>query len=239
MANAVSRNATPLRAIFFDAGNTLIEINYAYIRDCLLSLGHDVAVEAVRRAECLARVRLDPHFAPGSSTEDGSIFRLYFTYLLEGLGIANGETAERVMDALRSYNRPVGLWNVAHPDAAPILEETAHRGLTLGVISNSNGSVRAILEDLGLARHLSVILDSAVVGAEKPNPKIFRVALSESGVGPHEAVYIGDLYSVDVLGARAVGLPAILLDPIGAWGEVDCPKARSLREAVNLAIGES
>src|SRR3972149_1178694 len=99
MANAVSRNPTPLRAIFFDAGNTLLEINYAHIRDCLLSLGHDMAVEAVRRAECLARVRLDPHLAPGSSTEDGLIFRLYFTYLLEGLGIGNGETAERVMDA--------------------------------------------------------------------------------------------------------------------------------------------
>lgn len=239
MTSAVSRKPKPLRAIFFDAGNTLLEINYAQIRACLLSLGHEVPVEAVRRAECLARVRLDPHLAPGSSTEDGSIFRLYFTYLLEGLGILNGETAARFTEALRGYNRPVGLWNVAHPDASSILEETAHRGLTLGVISNSNGSVRGILEDLGLARYLRVVLDSAVVGAEKPNPKIFRVALAETGVEAHEAVYIGDLYSVDVLGARGVGLPAILLDPIGAWGDVDCPKARSLREAVRLAIGES
>jgi FMN phosphatase YigB (HAD superfamily) len=55
-------------------------------------------------------------------------------------------------------------------------------------------------------------------------------------VGAHEAVYVGDLYSVDVLGARRVGLEAILLDPGGFWGPRDCPLARDLDEALRLGL---
>ena len=226
-----------LRALFFDAGNTLLEINYAAIRDCLVSHGHRTEAEAVRHAEYLARVKLDPHLAPWGSTEDRSIFRIYISYVLEGLGIEDPELIARVTKELREYNPPVGLWNVPHPEAKRLLEDLAGNGFQVGVISNSNGSVRSILEATGLAPSLRFVLDSAVVGVEKPHPKIFRLALDEAGVEPHEAVYIGDLYSVDVLGARGVGMQAVLLDPIGAWGQVDCSRAHTLSQAVDLAIG--
>jgi putative hydrolase of the HAD superfamily len=107
-----------------------------------------------------------------------------------------------------------------------------------GVISNSNGSVRSILEQTGLAAHLHFIIDSSVVGVEKPDPRIFHLGLREAGVAPDEAVYVGDLYSVDVLGARAAGLEGILLDPRGFWAPRDCPLARGLDEAVRLALGQ-
>ena len=106
-----------------------------------------------------------------------------------------------------------------------------------GVISNSNGSVRSILEETGLAAHLDFIIDSSVVGVEKPDPRIFHLGLREAGVAPAEAAYVGDLYSVDVLGARAAGLEGILLDPGGFWGPRDCRRARGLDEAVRLALG--
>jgi putative hydrolase of the HAD superfamily len=228
---------TELRALFFDAGNTLLEINYAAIRSCLIRHGYRTEAEAVRHAEYLARVKLDPHLAPGSSTEDRSIFKLYIGYVLEGLGIEGPELIAQVIKELRDYNPPVGLWNVAHPEAKRLLEQLTGNGLRLGVISNSNGSVRSILEATGLATHLQFILDSAVVGVEKPDPKIFRLALNEAGVEPRQAMYIGDLYSVDVLGARGVGMQAVLLDPIGAWGQVDCSRAHTLSQAVDLAIG--
>ncbi|HLC40504.1 MAG TPA: HAD-IA family hydrolase [Methylomirabilota bacterium] len=228
---------TELRALFFDAGNTLLEINYAAIRECLIRHGHRAEAEAVRHAEYQARVKLDPHLAPGSSTEDGSIFRLYIEYVLEGLGIEGPELIAQVIKELRDYNPPVGLWDVAHPEAKRLLEQLTGSGIQLGVISNSNGSVRQILEATGLAAHLQFILDSAVVGVEKPDPKIFRLALNEAGVEPRQAMYIGDLYSVDVLGARGVGMQAVLLDPIGAWGQVDCARADTLSEAVDLATG--
>jgi putative hydrolase of the HAD superfamily len=109
-------------------------------------------------------------------------------------------------------------------------------GLGAGVISNSNGSARRILQSLGLARYLDFVLDSAEVGVEKPDPRIFRLALERAGVRPPEAVYVGDLYSVDVLGARGVGMPAILLDPGGHWGARDCPMAPDVLSAVRMAL---
>jgi FMN phosphatase YigB (HAD superfamily) len=100
------------------------------------------------------------------------------------------------------------------------------------VISNSNGSIRSILSSLGLVEHLDFVLDSHEVGVEKPDPKIFQLALSRAGVAPTEAAYVGDLYSIDVRGARAAGMRAVLLDPGGHWGPRDCPTAPDLLSAI-------
>lgn len=231
------KSSRPLRAIFFDAGNTLLRINYAAVAGELRRCGIRVSPEAVADAEYRARVRLDPHLAPGASTESSAVAGLYLRYLLEGLAIREEQVVRSVALWWRSYNAPVGVWHLADPEADAALRQARSAGLTAGVISNSNGSVRSILEETGLAQHLDFILDSAVVGVEKPDPRIFRMALAEARVEPVEAVYIGDLYSVDVLGARAAGLEAVLLDPGAVWGERDCRMARSLGEAVGLVVG--
>ncbi len=225
------------RAVFFDAGNTLLQINYAAIVEQLARRGVRRTAEEVARAEYRARARLDPHLAPGASTESRSVAGYYLRYLLEELGITDSATVQALAEWRRSYNLPVGLWNQADPEAEGVLRRLRAEGVGTGVISNSNGSVRQILEELGLARYLDFILDSAVVGVEKPDPRIFGLALEAARVRPEDAVYIGDLYSVDVLGARRAGLGAILLDPGGVWGERDCLVAKSLSEAVDLASG--
>lgn len=230
------RSSRP-RAIFFDAGNTLLQLDHAAVVAQLGLRGVARSPEEIARAEHRARVRLDPHLAPGASTESDAIGDYYVRYLLEGLGVRDQETFRALAGWRRSYNLPVGLWNQAHPEAEGILRRVRAEGLAAGVISNSNGSVRAIMEEVGLARHLDFILDSAVVGVEKPDPRIFTLALEAARVRPEEAVHIGDLYSVDVLGARRAGVEAILLDPDGVWGERDCLRARSLGEAVDLALG--
>jgi putative hydrolase of the HAD superfamily len=94
--------------------------------------------------------------------------------------------------------------------------------------------VARLLEALGLAGWLDAVVDSGVVGFEKPDPRIFRHAAAALGVEPAEAVHVGDLYSVDVVGARAAGARAILLDPFGAWTVDDCPKARDVDAATRL-----
>lgn len=118
-----------IRAVFFDAGNTLLELNYPVIADRLRAQGHAVTPEAVRAAECRARVRLDPHLGPGASTESRDIFRLYTGYLLEGLGIARDGAVDRLSEALREYNPPVGLWDLPAPEARSVLVDLAARGL--------------------------------------------------------------------------------------------------------------
>lgn len=216
-----------LQAVFFDAGNTLIRLDYDLIAHALILEGIEVEASAVRRAECRARVRLDPLLA-GRSTEGDDIFRAYTRFTFEGLEVPP-EAAERAL--VRLYSRVRDLWSIPDPQAFSVLEALKGRGYRLGVISNSNGTVEALLQQAGLHPFLDVILDSGRVGVEKPDPRIFQRALDEVGVKPGEAVHIGDLYSVDIVGAKGAGLHAILLDPIGAWGEVDCLKARDLFHA--------
>jgi putative hydrolase of the HAD superfamily len=225
-----------LRAIIFDAGNTLLRMNYPVIAEHLAGRGHRVSVEDVEEAELHARVRLDPHLAPEASTESKRIGGYYLRFILEHLGISNEAEIEGIDRWRREYNLPVGLWNRADPEALGALRRVKAAGLVAGVISNSNGSVRAILEETGLSAHLDFIIDSAVVGVEKPDPRIFQLGLREGAVEPGEAWYVGDLYSVDVLGARGAGLDAVLLDPRGYWRPRDCRLARSLGEAVALAL---
>lgn len=215
-------------------------MNYRVIAEQLSGLGVSVAEDAIQRAEWQARVRLDAEvlarFDSRSSTESVSTAERYLRYLLEGLGVTDEATIAAVAAWRRTYNLPVGLWDTIEPKAEPALQAVREAGLVAGVISNSNGSVRSILESLGLTRYLDFVLDSGEVGVEKPDPLIFRLALERASVDPSEAVYIGDLYSVDVLGARAVGLDAILLDPGACWGERDCVAAPDVLAAVHHVL---
>jgi putative hydrolase of the HAD superfamily len=233
----------PPRTIFFDAGNTLIRMNYPVIAGALARLGVHVTPDDIERAEWRARVRLDTEVltrlapsGPGASTEDQSVAGRYLRYLAEGLGVTDDATLHALGEWRRRYNLPIGLWNAPEPAAARALAAVREAGVGAAVISNSNGSVRSILEGLGLTRWLDYVIDSGEVGVEKPDPRIFRLALQRSGVASHEAVYIGDLYSVDVLGARAAGMEAVLLDPGACWGERDCLAAPDVLGAVRLVL---
>ncbi len=224
------------RAVLFDAGNTLLRMNYPAIARHLASRGHAVAVEAVEEAELHARVRLDADLAHGVSTEGRPAQDRYTSYLLEGLGLTDVEEIDAAVSFKRGYNPPAGLFDRADPGARAAIREVKAAGLVVGVVSNSNGSARALLDGAGLAAELDFVIDSALVGVEKPDPRIFHLGLAQAGVAAHEAVYIGDLYSIDVLGARAAGLGSILLDPRGFWGPRDCDTARDLGGATALVL---
>lgn len=228
-----------IRAVIFDAGNTLLQMNYAAIATHLGSRGHAISADQVHEAELRARVRLDPHLAPGASTESRATHERYLQYVLQHLGIEDEAEVEAIGRWRRSYNQPIGLWNIADPGAGPAVARVKAAGLVAGVVSNSNGTVRSILERIGLGRDLDFIVDSGMVGVEKPDPRIFEIALARAGVAADAAIYVGDLYSIDVLGARAAGLDAVLLDPRGYWAPRDCLLARDVGDAVRLALAQS
>ena len=226
-----------LRAIFFDAGNTLVRMNYADIAAALGRHGVTATAADVQRAEWMARVRLDTDvLAHATSTENRDTHRRYLRYILEGVGVTDEPTIEAV-DAWRcAYNLPVGLWNTADPEAAAALHAVRAAGVRSAVISNSNGTMRSLLERLGLNHMLDFVIDSGEQGVEKPDPRIFRIALARAGVEPAETAYIGDLYSIDVRGARRAGLRPVLLDPGQCWGSRDCDAAPSVLDAVRFLL---
>ena len=95
-------------------------------------------------------------------------------------------------------------------DNTRLLSDLASR-YRLGVVSNFYGNLATVCDELGLRRHLGVIVDSSAVGWTKPDPRIFQRALDGLGVEAGDAAFVGDSLSRDMAGARAVGMAHIWL----------------------------
>src|SRR5262249_3246892 len=148
------------------------------------------------------------------SSDDASRGRIYFDLVLSLAGVSGPAAAlHRCWEELRAYHRENNLWEVVPPEVTPALARFRALGLRLVVVSNANGTVAALFERLGLAARFDHVLDSSVEGVEKPDPVIFRRALERSGARAETTLHVGDLYSIDVVGARAAGVRAVLLDP--------------------------
>ena len=225
-------------AVLFDAGHTLLEFDYALLTAQLTTRGHDVTEARVTEAERRARIALDTEQANQPTRAKLGAGR-YLRYLLGGLGISSDEEVAAITAWRRAFNLPIGLCHQADAQAVEALTRLRAAGLVTGVISNSNGSVRQALERAGLAPLLDFVIDSTVVGIAKPDPRVFALGLQAAGVNAHEAVYVGDSYFVDVVGARGAGLGAVLFDPGGVWGARDCPRAAGLSEAADRATALS
>lgn len=229
-----------LKAVIFDAGNTVMLFNYGVVAEALAAEGYGVDEAVVREAEYRARVRLDPILARRNSTEAPQIFQTYMRFVCEEIDVPWGAAAiERAFQRVTEYHRANNLWNRPNPQAHTVLQTLCGCGFTIGMISNSNGWVERLITESGLRPYFHFVLYSRLVGVEKPDPRIFQLALDRVGVHPAEALYIGDLYSIDVVGSNAAGMRAILLDPAGLWRHVDCPKARDLSEAADLILTQA
>jgi putative hydrolase of the HAD superfamily len=215
-------------------------MDYAAIASELARHGVRVEPAQVQRAEWQARVHLDDQVfarAAGASTETQASATRYLSFLLEGLGVSDARTVEQVAEWRRTYNPPAGVWSTRDPQALEALALVRRLGARAAAISNSNGSAQSMLTAVGLGPYLEFVVDSYEVGVEKPNPRIFELALARAGVVASEAAYIGDFYSIDVRGAGAAGLRPVLLDPGGFWGARDCAMAPDLLSAVRLLVG--
>jgi len=223
-------------AVFFDLGGTLqVMRRDRVVSKILVDAGYPANPERVHDAY----LRVEPTWLSsygerkmsGEETEeayrqlDAMIFRVMFP----------GQTAEevnRVSGLTRSRWPPVAktIPLELYPDAVPTLERLKRDGYILGLISDAPPDTVNTIETLGLSRYLSVIVVSGVAGYSKPNPEIFRIALAEAGVGPSQAVHVGDIYEADVLGARNAGMRGLLIDRDDLQPGRDCPRLRSLSE---------
>src|SRR5690242_19770411 len=107
----------------------------------------------------------------------------------------------------------------AYPEVPGALEELRQLGVARVVVSNWDVSLRAVLDETGLAPLLDGLVISAEVGASKPDPAIFARALEAAGVSPDQALHVGDTAEADLAGARAAGIRALHLDRSGADGD--------------------
>ncbi len=203
-----------LRAVIFDAGNTLIFVDPDPVLDLFRQVGVTADRDRFREAEYEARLQLAQQVADGDSGTESHIWRAYFSTLFLRCGVPE-KRAEWVGERLHELHLANRLWVYVEPSTRPALQSLVDMGLRLAVVSNSDGRVESLLTEAGLRPLFEFVLDSFVEGVEKPDPEIFLRACDRLGLSPSECVYVGDLYPVDILGARAAGLQAILLDPLG------------------------
>jgi putative hydrolase of the HAD superfamily len=223
-------------AVFLDVGNTLVTMDFTLLAEVLA--GHGVVAEptALARAEAAARPVVS-RFLAGASSESRDAFTVYVRAMLDLLGGATDDVALGVVGAVRGTVPTQRLWSSLLPGVPETLAALRAAGLKLVAVSNSDGTVEDGLSALGLRHHLDHVVDSGVVGVEKPDPAIFRHALALAGASPERTLHVGDLYAVDVVGARAAGLHAVLLDPYGDWTEVDCERAPDLATLGRRLLG--
>lgn len=224
--------------LFLDVGNTLISMDFDWIAEVLREGGRDVAPEHVRRAEAAARPATSRSLHAHSEREPERLFRFRVGLILDELdarmppaaGLPRPAMLDLLHRRLRVERGRRKLWSMVMPGVPDALATLAASGLALAVVSNADGTIEEALEEAGLARFFSVIVDSHHVGFEKPDPGIFRVALDRSAARPPRTLHVGDLYDADVTGAWAAGLHALLLDPYGDWPGIDCPRLGALSE---------
>ena len=216
-----------IRAVLLDALGTLVRMEppAPRLREELLRLsGRDVGLEAAERG---FRAEIAYYLSHNLSGRDA-----------ESLDRLRDECAAVLHEALREegLDRAVvrsamlsSLRFSAFSDAAPALRSLRSAGLRLVVASNWDCSLPEVLSRAGLAPLVDDVVASAVVGAAKPDPRLFAAGLAAAGCSASEALYVGDTVATDVEGARAAGIEGLLIDRAGA-APPGVPAVRSLTE---------
>jgi HAD superfamily hydrolase (TIGR01549 family) len=218
-----------LETVFLDAGGVLVFPNWTRISDQLAQHGVVISPAELARAEAPAKRTLDSDQTI-KVTNDASRGWLYFNLILEHAGIPITAATDAALAELHAYHKESNLWELMPPGVVPVLSRLRARGLRLTVVSNANGKLRVLFDRLALTGCVDCVLDSNDEGVEKPDPHFFEIALARSGAKRDTTIHVGDLYYVDVVGARAAGLRGVLLDEAGLYPDADCPRVQSLAE---------
>lgn len=224
-------SGVPLKTVFLDAGGVLVFPNWVRVSDALRRHGVAVTAQALAAAEPHAKRQLD-NGGTIQATNDTSRGWMYFNLVLTAAGVPLSEATGAALAELDEYHRQQNLWELLPAGVVPALTALRSTGRKLVVVSNANGTLCAKFDRLGLTPLFDCVLDSCEWGVEKPDPRLFRIALEKSGASAATTIHVGDLYHVDVIGARAAGIRGVLLDEAGLYPEADCPRVRSLNELV-------
>jgi putative hydrolase of the HAD superfamily len=221
-----------IEAVFLDAGGVLNLPAVAEAARFLAEHGAEGTPEAVERLHYHAMVAYDD---AGASMGAGGA---YLAGFLEAAGLS-ADLAGEFDDAIR----PTG-WQPAIRSSLEALPALAATGVRLAIVSNSDGTLEKRMADAGVVQvgpgrgvGLIALIDSGVVGIEKPDPRIFELALTACGVRPEAAVHVGDSRLTDVAGALAAGIRPLHLDPYDLCRDRSHEHIRDLGEVVRMVEG--
>jgi putative hydrolase of the HAD superfamily len=219
--------SAPLKAIIFDLGGTLLHLSYPFFKEQFqqrqLPLEEEIFFAAVANANRQISLLVEEKRLVST---DASRLPLFFRNLLNELRFEANPDA--FVEFVLSEHHRRNLWHYLLPNTAELLQ-TLQRDFRLAMISNADGRAEALTIEFGIRPYLEFVIDSHFVGVEKPNPKIFELALERLGLAANECAYVGDIYGIDVLGAKAAAISAILVDRTLPRYD-DCTVIRSIFE---------
>lgn len=204
-----------------DAGNTVIFLDHARLAALVAELGIEVSAETLVRTEGEAK-RL---------AESGGMVDVPWRFrdrpgavawgkmvgtIVARAGLPEARVTE-LLDHVWLAHEMRNLWCRVPEGLGEALDRIRDMGVKVAIISNSEGMLDRLFSDLGILAHFDLVVDSGKLGVEKPDPRIFRVALERFGVPPARTLHLGDVFATDVLGARAAGIRHALIDPFGHY----------------------
>lgn len=216
------------KLVTFDCAQTIVHVNWSvggFARDCMAHLGVEVSPFDASRFEAMYHERL-LEYVRINMTRDADACDRFWARLADdwlherGLGTVPVEHFMQTMGEL-AYGPGSEIFQ-AYPDVVPCFERLRNAGIKLAVISNWDYSLHRVLAMFGLQSYLDVALASLEEGVEKPDPRLFRIALERLGTEPSDTVHVGDHPVDDVAGAESAGIRPILLDRSGTLpGSID------------------
>ncbi|KND57653.1 hypothetical protein BVER_02332 [Candidatus Burkholderia verschuerenii] len=192
-----------VKVVFFDVGNTLMNFDYGTVAK-LSGMNQTQLTKQAPASWKQINSELAEAYQRGKQHD-------HFRMLIHSLVYAEAGLAG--VEAVINGSDAFSLWNRTNNQARQAVEALRNQGVRVGVISNTDGTVQTLLDRHGWKGLFEAVIDSAVVGVQKPDSRIFEMALARVGVKANEALYVGDLPSVDVQGANDAGLRAVLYDP--------------------------
>jgi len=225
-----------IRAVFFDLYFTLVRYDPPQEEleaNALKEFGIDKAPDVFSRPMAVANEFIYQEIArrPLSKRSKEETIALYAQFQRIVLKEAGIEPDEKLVLAMLGKMQQFKTKLVLFDDVIPALKDLKSRGLILGLVSNVERDLTATMSGLGLPSWLDIVVTSLDAGFSKPQPEIFEEAISRAGVHPSQALYVGDQYQIDCVGAERAGMKGILIDRGGYFQDMtDCPRIRSLAE---------
>ena len=227
-----------VRAVTFDFGQTLAELDHDFMARRVLGLGGELDSAASRGATVQA------WHAYGAAKAHGHA-RAWQAMMLEYLragrvyklrGDADPTYAEKIAQLLWDAQPTHNLWRKPISGMFELCQELAAQSVPIAIISNSEGRLAELVAELGHSALFPWVVDSGRLGVDKPDARIFQHAAEQLGVPLAEVLHIGDAWEADVLGALAAGAQAVWFSPSDdrplPAGVTACRNASELRQTL-------
>jgi putative hydrolase of the HAD superfamily len=224
-----------------DAGNTVVFLDHARVAASCAPLGFRTDAQRLARAEGETKLALErgEELSVTWSQSHRPAARGWgktVGTMLARAGLAT-ERVPDLLDALWPEHCEHNFWSRVPAGLVEALGQARQADVRIAVVSNSEGMLANLFERLGILGAMDLVVDSGIVGVEKPDPRIFRVALDHFEAAPERALHLGDNFSTDVLGARAAGIRVALVDPLGHLDgrHLDVPRVPGAAEVARAA----